>query len=244
MKTTLFDEILSLLELAPERQYDILDLGCGTGDLLARISGNVAPGSNLVGIDAMRRHIDHAKKSYPGVDFRQEKFVDSLPFSDAAFDVVVSVDALECIPNRTALVAEVARVLRPGGRILFAHWDWDTQVYHSEHREVVRRLVAEFSDWQQGWMDASDGQMGRRLWGVFEGSGLFTGFMESFTLLETEYEKGRYGFDRLQDLGALVATGRIGKTDYDMICDEMKALARNGEYFYSVNSYIYVGSKA
>ncbi|HIJ66420.1 MAG TPA: methyltransferase domain-containing protein [Candidatus Hydrogenedentes bacterium] len=244
MKDTLLEKILSLLDLESKRQYDILDLGCGSGDLLARVSGNVAPGSSLIGIDAMKQHIDQAKKSYPHMDFRQEKSIDSFPFPDAAFDIVVSVDTLECIPDKTALVEEVARVLRPTGSILFAHWDWDTQAYNSEHKEVIRKFVAEFSDWQQGWMDASDGQMGKRLWGLFEGSGLFRGFMESFTLLETQYEKGQYGFDRLQDLAGLVKPGKIGETEYEMICDEMTTLAKNKRYFYSVNSYIYVGGKA
>ena len=244
MKASLFEKILSLLDLESERRYDILDLGCGSGDFLARVSGNLSPGSTLTGMDAMKQHIDQARKSYPHIDFRQEGFIDSFSFPDAAFDIVVSVDTLECIPNKTALVAEVARVLRPTGTIIFAHWDWDTQVYNSEYKEVIRKFVAEFSDWQQGWMDASDGQMGRRLWGVFEGCGLFTGAMESFTLLETQYEKGEYGFDRLQDLAGLVKTGRIGETEYEMICDEMKTLAQRRRYFYSVNSYIYFGGKA
>ena len=93
-------------------------------------------------------------------------------------------------------------------------------------------------------MDASDGQMGRRLWGLFQGSGLFDGSMESFTLLETRYEPGQYGYDRLQDLAGLVKAGTIDGTEYDMICEEMKALAESKKYFYSVNSYVYLGRKA
>ena len=244
MKTPLLEKIILLLNLESEKQYGILDLGCGSGSLLGRISSIVAEESTLVGIDAMQKQIDRSVVLYPNIDFRHEKFVDSLSFPDASFDIVMSVDTLECIPNKTAVVGEVARVLRPTGSIVFAHWDWDTQVYNSEHKEVIRKLVAEFSDWQQGWMDASDGQMGRRLWGLFEGSGLFTGVMESFTLLETQYEKGQYGFDRLQDLASLVKSGRIAETEYEVICGEMKALAESKRYFYSLNSYIYFGKKA
>ncbi len=243
MKDSLFGKILSLLDLESRKRYDVLDIGCGQGDLLGRISASVTPESTLVGIDAMQKPIVHARESYPRIDFHQEKFVDSLSFPDAAFDIVLSVDTLECISDKKALVAEVARVLRPTGTIIFAHWDWDTQVYNSEYKESVRRLVTAFSDWKQDWMDASDGQMGRRLWGLFEGSGMFTGAMESFTLLETKYEEGQYGFDRLQDLGGLVKSGTIDATEYVMIHREMKALAERNEYFYSVNSYIYTGRK-
>ena len=56
---------------------------------------------------------------------------------------------------------------------MIAHWDWDTQVYFSENKTIVRKFVAAFADWQQGWMDACDGQMGRKLWGLFGRLGTF-----------------------------------------------------------------------
>lgn len=244
MKAALFEKILSLLNLESGYRRDVLDIGCGSGDLLGRISNTVANESSLVGIDSRQEPINQAAALYPNIDFRHEKFIDSLPFPDSSFDIVISVDTLECIPDRESLVGEVARVLRPAGRVLFAHWDWDTQVYNSEHKETIRKFVATFSDWKQHWMDASDGLMGRRLWGLFEGSGKFTGFMDSFTLLETKYEEGQYGFERLQDLGDLVKAGTTGEIEYDMIRSEMKALAESKNYFYSMNSYIYFGEKA
>jgi SAM-dependent methyltransferase len=244
MKEPLFRKILSLLNLESDKQYHILDLGCGSGDFLCRISSTLSNESTLIGIDSRQKLIDKAANLYPDVDFRQEKFVDSLSFPDSAFDIVISVDTMECIPDKAALVREVARVLRPTGTVVFAHWDWDTQVYNSIHKKIIRKFVVEFSDWQQGWMDASDGQMGRRLWGLFQGSGMFMGTMKSFTLLETVYVKGQYGFDRLQDILGLVKAGRIDKTEYDIINDEMMTLTENSEYFYSVNSYIYIGKKA
>jgi SAM-dependent methyltransferase len=244
MKAPLFEKILSLLDLKPGTRHDILDVGCGSGDLLGGISDTVSDESTLIGMDAMKNPIDEARSLYPSIDFRHEKFVDSFVFPDASFDIVISVDTLECIPNKTAFVAETARILRPEGRILLAHWDWDTQVYNSEHKEIIRRFVAAFSDWQQGWMDACDGQMGRRLWGIFQGSGMFKGKMESFTLLETEYDKGNYGYDRLQDLAGLVKRGRIEESEYGLIRHEMENLKLRNQYFYSVNSYIYLGKKA
>jgi SAM-dependent methyltransferase len=244
MKKALFEKILSLLNIETGKRYDILDFGCGRGDLLGAISDIVAPESTLVGTDAMLKPIGRARELYPKIDFRHDKFIDTLSFPDACFDIVVSVDALECIPNKAKLLSEVDRVLRPTGKTLFAHWDWDTQIYNSIHKESVRKFTAAFSDWKQGWMDASDGQMGRRLWGLFEGCGAFAGSMESFTLMETCYEAGQYGYDRLQDLDGLVKAGKIDGTEYEMVCDEMKALSESRQYFYSVSCYIYLGVKA
>ncbi len=243
MKETLFKKIVSILNLEPEKSYDFLDIGCGKGHLLGRISEIAAPESNLCGIDAMKKAIDKAQKSYPHVDFQQDKFIDSFSFSDNSFDIIMCIDTLECIPNKSLFLTEVARMLRPTGKILFAHWDWDTQVYNSKHKESIRKFVTAFSDWQQGWMDACDGQMGRKLWSVLEGSGLFTGVIDSFTLLETKFEKGQYGFNILEDLTGLAENGTIDETELKTVCTEMKDLSQRNQYFYSLNSYIYTGSK-
>ena len=241
MKKSLYEKIESLLELDLNRKYKVLDIGCGRGELPGCLSDSMDSGSTLVGIDEIEDSISNARENYPQVDFRREKFIDSLGFEDNSFDIVTSVDALECIPNKVVLLDEVFRVLRPGGKVLFAHWDWDTQVYNSDNKSIIRKYIAAFSDWQQDWMVAADGQTGRRLWGLFEGSGKYKGKIASFTLLETEYREGKYGFDRLHDLSGLVRTGNIEPVEYEMICSEMQSLSDQKKYFYSVNSYIYVG---
>ena len=244
MKNALFEKIESLLELDRNRKYKVLDVGCGQGDLLGRLSSSIESGSYLVGIDEAENLVENAKETYPSFEFHREKFTDSLSFNDDSFDIVVSVDTLECIPNKSALINEIHRVLTPGGKVVFTHWDWDTQVYNSANKSIIRKFVVAFSDWQQEWMEASDGQMGRRLWGLFEGSGKFKGTIASFTLLETEFREGKYGFDRLHDLSSLARGGSIDPTEYEMICSEMQVLSDENKYFYSVNSYIYTGESA
>jgi len=244
MKNDLFEKIASLLDLDRNRNYKILDLGCGQGDLLGLLSSLVGPESYLVGIDDAEHFVESAKVSYPNLEFHREKFTDSLNYTDDSFDIVVSVDMLECIPNKSALINEVHRILTPGGKVVFAHWDWDTQVYNSANKAIIRKFVTAFSDWQQDWMEASDGQMGRRLWSLFEGSGKFKGTIASFVLLETEFREGKYGFGRLRDLSCLVEGGSIDPTEYEIICNEMQGLSEENKYFYSVNSYIYAGEPA
>ncbi len=241
MKKPLCDKIESLLELDIDKKYKILDIGCGRGELLENLANSVDPGSTLIGIDEMSSSIKYATDNWPRLEFQCQKFIDSLPFGDSTFDIVISVDMLECIPNKAALLNEVKRVLKPDGTVLFAHWDWDTQIFNSKNIPIIRKFVAAFSDWQQEWMDDADGQMGRRLWGLFEGSGKFRGRVASFTLLETNYCEGQYGFDRLEDLSNLIEVGEIDSTEYDLICGEMRSLSEQNRYLYSVNSYIYVG---
>jgi len=57
--------------------------------------------------------------------------------------------------------------------------------------------------------EASDGQMGRNFGVYFKNSGLFKGDVKIFSLIETEYEPGKYGYDRLHDLAGLVNQGKL-----------------------------------
>jgi SAM-dependent methyltransferase len=242
-KTRVFEKALSVLDLAPGSECQVLDFGSGKGEFLGHLSQLVGKNSELIGIDAMENSIAQAKRDYPSVEFICDKFIDRLSFPDASFDVVTTIDTIECIRNKGALINEIHRVLKPRGKVLAMHWDWDTQVYNSEHKEIIRRFVVAYSDWQQGWMDTADGQMGRKLWGLFQGSSMFDGRVEVFSLIETEYRQGKYGHDRLRDLAGLVEKRIIDKSDYDLILSEMEQLDKNRRYFYSVNSYLYCGTR-
>ncbi len=106
MKELLFKRILSILDLKPNRQYSILDLGCGAGVLLGAIFDKLSEGSNLVGINAREQSIQQARSRYPGIDFQVAKFIDSFNFADNSFDIVIAVDTLERIPNKKSVVIE------------------------------------------------------------------------------------------------------------------------------------------
>jgi SAM-dependent methyltransferase len=243
MTKALFKRLVALLNLQEGKPYNILDIGCGRGELLEEIALVVGAGSHLAGIDAMPAVIEAAQAKSPSIDYHSFRFTDRLPFADAEFDIVLSVDMLECIVNKGTLLHEVARILKPHGQVIFAHWDWDTQVYASEHTQLIREFIHAFADWQQDWMDASDGMMGRKLWGLFQSTKQFEGLIEVFTLLETSFQPGLCGYDRLQDLQALVDKQVISSGDYQCILEEMDTLSREGRYFYSLNSYIYTGKK-
>ena len=246
MHPALMDKLLGLLAgwgPSADQPVAVLDFGCGDGRLLGALAERLHPDSQLTGLDGGAREIARAEQAWPAIRFEHARFVDSFPFGDASFDLLISVDTIECIADRQALLRECARVLKPGGRILVSHWDWDTQVYASENRQIVRKLVAAFSDWQQPWMGASDGQIGRQLWGLFGQSGFFSGEVQAFCLLETEFTPGNYGFQRLHDLADLARQGGIDADEHALILAEMAGRARQKIYFYSLTAYIWYGIK-
>jgi SAM-dependent methyltransferase len=98
--------------LAPRSGERILDLGCGDGQLTARI---VDSGADVTGADADPRMVVAARAR--GIQAHQAP-AESLPFADASFDAVFSNAVLHWVRNQDAMMAEVRRVLKPGGRFV------------------------------------------------------------------------------------------------------------------------------
>ena len=97
-----------LLPLTPGQR--VLEVGCGQGHLTKRLAER---GLDVTGIDANPRAPEVAETDRV-VHMRGEK----LEFDDGAFDAIVSVHAIEHIPELELAIAEMARVLRSGGRQL------------------------------------------------------------------------------------------------------------------------------
>lgn len=96
---------------------NVLDVGCGAGFLSNYLAG---AGFDVTGIDASPTSIDVATRHDTTGKVRY-LLGDALelPFADASFDVVCAMDFLEHVENPAAVVAEIARVLRPGGVFFF-----------------------------------------------------------------------------------------------------------------------------
>jgi SAM-dependent methyltransferase len=98
--------------LAAQPGESILDLCCGDGQLTARIA---ASGAIVVGLDASPQMAAAARARGIKVD---EGHAEALPYADGTFDAVFSNAALHWVHGQDAMMAEVRRVLKPGGRFV------------------------------------------------------------------------------------------------------------------------------
>lgn len=126
--------------------WRVLDAGCGTGGVLSRLASY----GRAVGVDASPLALGFARCR--GHRRLAQAMVEALPFRDEAFDLVVSFDVLqhESIADEARAMAELARVLRPGGWLLLRlpAYGWLRSAHdafvHTRHRYVageVRQLV-------------------------------------------------------------------------------------------------------
>ncbi|MFI8419083.1 class I SAM-dependent methyltransferase [Streptomyces sp. NPDC085479] len=100
----------AVLRLLPPGARTLLDLACGTGLVTERIAG---AGLRVLGADAAHAMLRTAAGRLPGRVVRAD--ARRLPFPDASLDAVCAVWLLHLVPYTGEIVAEAARVLRPGG---------------------------------------------------------------------------------------------------------------------------------
>jgi SAM-dependent methyltransferase len=107
------DEIFeAVAELSPRR---VLDIGCGTGETAERIAKEL--GTVVIAADQSNRMVDLARER--GLEAVVAD-IQAMPFEDGEFDCVVAGWVLYHVPDRKTAISELARVLRPGGRLVAA----------------------------------------------------------------------------------------------------------------------------
>lgn len=107
----------AMLDLAGDvRGRHVLDAGCGSGPLAAQLQ---ARGAVVSGFDTSAAMLDLARRRLAeGTDLRVADLAEPLPYDDGAFDDVVASLVLHYLRDWTAPLAELRRLLRPGGRLI------------------------------------------------------------------------------------------------------------------------------
>jgi demethylmenaquinone methyltransferase/2-methoxy-6-polyprenyl-1,4-benzoquinol methylase/phosphoethanolamine N-methyltransferase len=129
------EQTVALAELRPGER--VLEVGCGTGEVAQRAGQRVGPDGQVSGIDPSANMIDVARKKAAraglDIDYRVGA-IEALPYSDAIFDVVLSSLMMHHLPDdlKSGGLAEVRRVLKPGGRLLIVDFkrprNWFSQL--------------------------------------------------------------------------------------------------------------------
>lgn len=121
----------------------ILDLGCGAGLDLYLYSQATGSGGKVYGLDISDEMIAKARRNMETLNVQNVEFLcavaDSIPLPDGSVDLVAANGIYNLSPDKNAVMREVARVLRPGGRTIFAEI-----VLKSSLPEEIRKNI---SDW-------------------------------------------------------------------------------------------------
>ena len=175
---------LNLLE--PLAGARVLEVGCGGGPVLRALAPRVGPGGRAVGLDpsvaflALARDAA-AREGLADVIAVHAGTAQALPYRDATFDVVLAVTTLHHLGEAGRAVAELVRVVRPGGRVGVFENDSESAIVAHPDRALTRRIVAAYAD--HAFMDS---WLARRLPGMLAAAGLGEVAIRAFTTLERD----------------------------------------------------------
>ena len=121
----------------------VLDLGCGGGLDLALAARAVGPQGRAIGVDIAETMVERATATVRALEYTWAEarvaYAETLPLADATVDCVVANGILNLSPDKAAVLAEIARVLKPGGRFVLA----ETTLRH----ELPPGSVQNLEDW-------------------------------------------------------------------------------------------------
>jgi sarcosine/dimethylglycine N-methyltransferase len=117
------DAMIAAAGIGPETR--VLDVGCGVGGPALYLAEKT--GCHIIGVDLMEWHAEEAasraaERGLSGRTEFQAGDATALAFPDVSFDVVWSQDAWCHAPDKPMVIAEAARVVKPGGHIVFTDW--------------------------------------------------------------------------------------------------------------------------
>jgi len=217
----------------------VLDIGSGPGFLAEDIARLTGPKGRVLGVDLSTQLIARAtaRASCEWLAYREADATD-LPFDDASFDVVVSTQVAEYVPDITAFCAELARVLRPGGRALVMATDWESVVWHSSDPARMARILAAFEP------HCANSRLPRTLRPHLNRAGLSDVSVSVFPIVTLDRFGGAYSAMIVPLITAYIReNGTISDAELKDWADDLDNLDARGEHFFASTRFSFACRK-
>lgn len=225
----------------------VLDIGCGQGGLLLALAQQ-QPSAVRIGLDRNWDALSSAQALLGDATapprFLIAELSQPLPLRSGSIDVVACHNVLECLVDPSDLLDEAFRALRPGGRAVWSHTDFDSIVINVPDLQLTRRVVHVYADCPQAWMDASDGQMGRKIAGLVHRSPLVVDEVHAQTDVATELTGDARS--RIDEMGAVLrkqaqtAEASLTAVDVQRWVTAVQSAAATGDFLYAETAFMVV----
>jgi SAM-dependent methyltransferase len=137
-------QVLDQTEIPPGAR--VLDVACGSGIVARGVAQRMGPAGRVVGLDFNQGMLEAARRAAAAeeVDIEwREGNAEDLPFANASFDLVFCQQSLQFFPDRGRALAEMHRVLVPGGKVVIATWrGLDRHPFSAALDRAVRRRLS------------------------------------------------------------------------------------------------------
>jgi SAM-dependent methyltransferase/GNAT superfamily N-acetyltransferase len=167
-----------------------LDVGCGTGDEVRLIAGRVGASGRAVGVDVSGDLLAAARERTPAGVAAEFVVADAhaLPFADGEFAAARVERTLQHVADPAGAIAQMARVVRPGGRVVAVEPDWDTLVVSSAEHQTTRAILDELR------ASGRNPAVGRAVAGYFADAGIAVNTVDAVALVVRDTAAARAFF--------------------------------------------------
>jgi SAM-dependent methyltransferase len=205
----------------------ILDAGCGPGFYCAELREDVGSSGAVVGVDSSAPMLALAARRCDAE--LREGDATALPAESGAFDAALCVQVLEYVPDVAAALAELHRVLRPGGRALVFDIDWGTLSVHSEDEARNARVLRAWDE------HLAHPGLPRTLAARLRAAGFEDVMLSAHAFATIAFDPETYGAAMVPFIGAFVP-GRQGVSESEARAwqAEQVRLGERGEFSFAV----------
>jgi arsenite methyltransferase len=229
--------------LAPRPGERVLDVGVGPGLLAHELGRLVGPEGRAVGLDVSPDMLALARErlaDLPQVECLEGDATE-LKLPDGGFDAAVSTQVYEYVADMPRALAELHRVLRPGGRVLILDTDWRSLVWHSSDEARMARVL---EVWDGHLVDP---HLPARLGPMLRAAGFEVRRVEILPMLSPVWQPVSYaaGIMRsIRDYARRHGPARgLEAAEIEAWWSDQQDLIARGEFFFSLNRYVFLATR-
>jgi ubiquinone/menaquinone biosynthesis C-methylase UbiE len=225
----------------------VLDVGCGTGEDALSLARAVGSEGRVLAVDLSRTMLQAVRRRHraaaPDGESGQEAIrlacagVLALPFADSSCDRCRADRVLQHVADGAQAVAEMTRVLRPGGLLLVCDTDWDTLIVDHPAQEMTRAVLRRCA------RSMTNGTIGRQLPRHCADAGLRDVGVEALTLIFRDLELADTVVGLRQATLGLAESGDVDLDDLAGWLTQLEELQQRRRFFCAVTGFAAWGTR-
>jgi arsenite methyltransferase len=218
----------------------VLDIGSGNGFLVRQIADILGSSGRAIGVDLSDAMTLMARGLCDGLANTEFETANAtkLPFDDNAFDVVTATQCLSYVDEIEVALAEIHRVVKPGGRVVLLDTDWDTLVWNCTNQSLMNKIMRSY---KSIYVDA---HLPRSFTNKLSDAGFKIMDRSSHTIVNWTHNLNTYAGLQINFVKAIAQNDcSVSEEDLHEWLQDLQEIERAGECFFSLNRYIFCAEK-